>query len=144
MGWMGPWLGGGGSGAPAAAPAAAGGSGPLDRVLRVLKAEFPEDADEPVATSLAVVTEAGDAVVALQIAEVTVPGTGQTIRVTVQIHAQSDAAAVTRRIHDRALNALFAAPTVSVISHTVGADYFDEETGERGVYRRVATLEIRW
>ena len=141
MGWLGSWLGGEIGSAPAAAQPTRRGGSPEDRVLLVLQSTF-SGADDP-EIYLGTSAEAGDAITVAKVATRTLPETGQTLSAAVQAIVQSPTEGVMQSLHLRLVDALLGSTALSVITHEVGPDVFEDQTGDHGVYRRPTTFEVR-
>lgn len=142
MGWLGPWIGGGAGGSPAepSRPVRRGGS-PEDRTLAALQAAFSGEGDPKIYLGTSAV--AGDAITVSKVASAILPETGQTLRAAIQAIVQSETEGVMQALHSRLVDALLSAETLSVITHEVGPDVFEDKVGDYGVYRRPTTFEVR-
>ena len=141
MAWFGPWFGGVGE-LPAAPVTARRVRTPLDRVLQVLQTEFHRDPDG-VKVYLGISQSGKTAVTVVKVDGERDAATQQTIRVTVQVMTQSPNQNDLDAVHRRAVNALLDSDIVRVISRVDGAEWFDDQTGKKGVYRKPTTMEVR-
>ena len=46
-------------------------------------------------------------------------------------------------LHVRLVEAMLCSPVVSIVTHEVGPDVFEDSVGDYGVYRRPTTFEVR-
>ena len=153
MTWMGSWMGGGTGSAPA--PAVRADRRPrnaLEWVLFTLQVEFAtaRDGIPRIPVSLGQGLSGGPGTLLIKIDDLTAPGNMQSIRMSMQMLVQHPNQDGLERVHEHAICVLedqefqkSIRGNVRLISIGEGADVFDDETGDRGVFQRATNLVVR-
>ena len=146
MTWMGSWMGGGGAVAPAA-PVRADRRprNALEWVLFTLQVEFATARDDipKIPVNFGQGLSGGPGILLIKIDDLTAPGNRQSIRMSMQMLVQHPNQDGLERVHARAMETLEGSDRVHLITVGEGADVFDDETGDNGVFQRATNLVVR-